>query len=187
MQLVRLYSKGELVRMSKRTGQYITLSELIEEVGKDAARFFFIMRSPDSHLDFDLDLAKQESSENPVFYVQYAHARIHSLLKMGQATIPMNPEGIDFSLLTDPHEIELIRKIASLPQEIVEAATHREPHRLTHFAMDLAALFHSFYNAVRVLHDDPALSAARLALADATRITLRNVLTLIGVSAPERM
>jgi arginyl-tRNA synthetase len=119
--------------------------------------------------------------------VQYAHARIHSLLKLGCASIPTDPAGIDFSLLTDPREIELIRKIAELTEEVTEAAIHREPHRLTRYAMDLAGLFHSFYNAVRVLHEDPAIKAARLALADATRIALRNVLTMLGVSAPERM
>jgi arginyl-tRNA synthetase len=186
-QLVRLYSQGQLVRMSKRTGQYVTLSELMEEVGKDAARFFFVMRNPDSHLDFDMDLAKKESNENPVYYVQYAHARIHSLLKLGCASIPMNPESIDFLLLKDPHELELIRKIAEFTEEVTDAAIHREPHRLTRYAMDLAGLFHSFYNAVRVLHEDPALKNARLALADATRIALRNVLTMLGISAPERM
>jgi arginyl-tRNA synthetase len=187
IQLVRLYSQGQLVRMSKRTGQYVTLAELMEEVGKDAARFFFVMRNPDSHLDFDMDLAKEESNENPVYYVQYAHARIHSLLKLGGALAPMNPAGIDFSLLKDPHELELIRKIAEFTEEIRDAAVHREPHRLTRYVLDLAGMFHSFYNAVRVLHEDPALKDARLALADATRITLRNTLTMLGVSAPERM
>jgi arginyl-tRNA synthetase len=187
IQLVRLYSQGQLVRMSKRTGQYVTLSELMEDVGKDAARFFFIMRNPDSHLDFDMDLAKEESNENPVYYVQYAHARIHSLMKLGRADIPMNPGSIDFSLLRDPHELELIRKIAEFTEEVTDAAIHREPHRLTRYVLDLAGLFHSFYNAVRVLHEDPALKDARLALADATRITLRNALAMLGVSAPERM
>lgn len=186
MQLVRLFQGGEIVRMSKRSGQYITLSELMDEVGKDAARFFFVMRSPDSHLDFDLDLAKAESSENPVYYVQYAHARINSILKA-------NPQGelakekVDLSLLKEEAELDLMRKIADLPEEIVGAAVNSEPHRLTRYAHELASLFHSFYNSCRVLTDEEELRKARLLLVDAARITLRNVLTIIGVSAPERM
>ncbi len=186
MQLVRLFQGGEIVRMSKRSGQYITLSELMDEVGKDAARFFFVMRSPDSHLDFDLDLAKAESSENPVYYVQYAHARINSILKA-------NPQGelakekVDLSLLKEEAELDLMRKIADLPEEIVGAAVNSEPHRLTRYAHELASLFHSFYNSCRVLTDEEELRKARLLLVDAARITLRNVLTMIGVSAPERM
>lgn len=186
MQLVRLYRGGELVRMSKRSGQYITLSELVEEVGKDAARFFFVMRSPDSHLDFDLDLAKAESQENPVYYVQYAHARINSILKAYAAQKPSLSE-TDFRLLKEPAEIELIRKIADLPDEIAGAAQYLEPHRMTRYAHELAALFHSFYNSCRVLTKDEELQKARLLLVDAVRITLRNVLDILGVSAPERM
>ena len=186
MQLVRLLRGGEIVRMSKRSGQYITLSELIDEVGKDAARFFFVMRSPDSHLDFDLDLAKAESSENPVYYVQYAHARINSILKALGTELP-KVEDVDFQLLSDTAEIELIRKIADLPEEILQAAINLEPHHLTRYAQELAAHFHSFYNSCRVLCNDEKLKNARLLLVNATRITLRNVLVLLGVSAPERM
>ncbi|WP_227762631.1 arginine--tRNA ligase [Zhaonella formicivorans] len=189
MQLVRLFSGGELVRMSKRTGQYVTLSELMEEVGRDAARYFFVMRSADSHLDFDLDLAKSQSAENPVFYVQYAHARICSILRQAKeagVTVPAlgeaNPE-----LLQDPSELELLRKIADFPGLIAGAAVALEPHRLTRYAHELAGLFHSFYTNCRVLNIEPELSAARLQLVEATRITLNNLLNLIGVSAPERM
>lgn len=189
MQLVRLFSGGELVRMSKRTGQYVTLSELMEEVGRDAARYFFVMRSADSHLDFDLDLAKSQSAENPVFYVQYAHARICSILRQAKeagVTVPAlgeaNPE-----LLQDPSELELLRKIADFPGLIAGAAVALEPHRLTRYAHELAGLFHSFYTNCRVLNIEPELSAARMQLVEATRITLNNLLNLIGVSAPERM
>ena len=185
MQLVRLFQGKEIVRMSKRSGQYVTLSELVEDVGRDAARFFFVMRSADSQMDFDLDLAKRQSAENPVYYVQYAHARIHSLLKMAA---PEDLEGErDWSLLKEPAERELIRKLAELPEEIIQAARDREPHRMPRYAMDLAALFHSFYTECRCLVEDPSLRRARLGLADATRIVLRNTLTLLGVSAPERM
>lgn len=186
MQLVRLFSGGEAVRMSKRSGQYITLSELIDEVGKDAARYFFVMRSSDSHLDFNLDLAKEESSENPVYYVQYAHARINSILKAFSHDMP-TVEEVDFRLLQEDAEIELIKKIAALPEEITGAAVSMEPHRMTRYAHELASLFHSFYNSCRVLTDDDELKKARILLVDAVRITLRNVLGLLGVSAPERM
>ena len=186
MQLVRLYQNGEVVRMSKRTGQYVTLQELIEDVGKDAARYFFIMRNPDSHLDFDLDLAKQQSSDNPVYYVQYAHARINSILTATGKAAPKAAD-CDLTLLKEEAELELIRKIANLPTEIAYAAEQLEPYRMARYATDLATLFHSFYNSCRVLTDDKALSDARLVLVNATRITLRNVLTMLGVSAPERM
>jgi len=186
MQLVRLFRGGEIVRMSKRSGQYITLSELMEEVGRDAARFFFVMRSPDSHLDFDLDLAKAESAENPVYYVQYAHARINSILKASPEKLPAAQE-VDFTVLKEEAELALLRKIADLPDEICGAAEKREPHHMTRYAHELASLFHSFYNSCRVLTQEEELRKARLLLSDAARITLRNVLRLIGVTAPERM
>ena len=186
MQLVRLFRGGEIVRMSKRTGKYITLNELVEEVGKDAARYFFVMRSPDSHLDFDLDLAKQESSNNPVYYVQYAHARISSILRATGQELP-KARAVDLSLLKEPAELELIRKIADLPDEIAQAAKALEPHRIARYAHDLASLFHAFYNSCRVLTDEEELKNARLILVQATGITLRNVLNLLGVNAPERM
>ena len=186
MQLVRLYQGGEVVRMSKRTGQYVTLQELIEDVGKDAARYFFIMRNPDSHLDFDLDLAKQQSSDNPVYYVQYAHARINSILAATGMPTPKAAD-CDLTLLKEEAELALIRKIADLPNEIAYAAEELAPYRLARYATDLATMFHSFYNSCRVLTDDAALKNARLVLVNAARIALRNVLTLLGVSAPERM
>lgn len=186
MQLVRLYRGGEIVKMSKRSGKYVTLDELIEEVGKEAARFFFIMRSPDSALDFDLDLAKAESSDNPVYYVQYAHARICSILSVAGVDTPKACD-VDLSLLTEENERVLIRKLAEWPQEVADAARELAPYHLAYYAKELANAFHSFYNSCKVLTDDAALRDARLALVDCTRITLRNVLTLLGLSAPERM
>lgn len=189
MQLVRLYRGGEMVRMSKRTGTLVTLDELIDEVGKDAARFFFVMRSPDSHLDFDLDLAKKESQENPVYYAQYAHARICSIMRQAKAQgveLP-DPEQVDTGLLKEKEEIELMRKIADFPEEVEIAARTLAPQRIPHYVLDLAGLLHSFYNKHRVLGEKPDLRDARLILMEAVRITLRNALGLIGVAAPERM
>jgi len=189
MQLVRLFRGGEILRMSKRTGTYVTLNELMEDVGRDAARYFFVMRSPDSHLDFDLDLAKSQSADNPVFYVQYAHARISSILRQAGElgfSIPELTE-VNFALLTDPAELSLIRKIADLPDEISSAAINMAPYRLTGYAHEVASLFHGFYTNCRVLTDEPELRNARLLLIKAAGICIGNVLRLIGVSAPERM
>ena len=186
MQLVRLYRGGEIVKMSKRSGQYVTLDELIEEVGKEAARFFFIMRNPDSALDFDLDLAKAESSDNPVYYVQYAHARICIILSVAGVDTPLAKD-VDLSLLSEEAERVLIRKLAEWPQEVADAARELAPYHLAYYAKDLATAFHSFYNSCKVLTDDAALRDARLALVDCSRITLRNVLQLLGLTAPERM
>ncbi len=189
MQLVRLYQGGEVLRMSKRTGQYITLNELIEEVGKDAARYFFVMLKSDSHLEFDLDLARSQSADNPVYYVQYAHARICSILRLARErglNIPAAREA-DLGLLTNTAELELIKQIANWPDIVAGAAIALEPHRLTRFAHELASLFHSFYTSCRVLADDEEVRKSRLVLVEATRITLRNVLHLLGISAPERM
>lgn len=189
MQLVRLYRNGEVVRMSKRTGTLITLDELVEEVGRDAARFFFIMRSPDSHLDFDLELAKKESQENPVYYAQYAHARISSILRQASAQgVPLpDPDTANAALLTEPEELELLRKLADYPEEVAVAARTMSPQRIPHYVMDLAGMLHSFYNKHRVLSEDAALQEARLLLMIAVRITIKNALSLIGVTAPERM
>jgi arginyl-tRNA synthetase len=184
MQLVRLFKGGEPVRMSKRTGEYVTLRDLMDEVGADVARYMFVMRGADSQLDFDLDLAKEQSSENPVYYVQYAHARICSILR--QAGAPPVAQ-VDCRLLSDPAELALIQKIAEFPDEIAYAALHQEPHRLAFYANELATLFHGFYTTCRVLSDQPDLSQARLALINACRITLRNTLRLVGVTTPEKM
>lgn len=188
MQLVRLYRGGQIVRMSKRTGTTVSLDELIEEVGKDAARFIFVMRSPDSHLDFDMELAKQQSQENPVYYVQYAHARIMSIFRQAQAAGAeiKSPDAIDFSIL-GPEELLLLRKIADFPEEVAIAARTLAPHRIARYVLDLAGLFHSFYNHHRVLNEDKALQDARLVIMESTRITIKNALDLLGVSAPEQM
>lgn len=186
MQLVRLFRGKDIVRMSKRTGKYITLNELVDEVGKDAARYFFAMRSPDSHLDFDLDLAKEESSDNPVYYVQYGHARICSIIKAsGRDIFEVKPENLE--LLKTDEEKALLRKIADFPEEVRLAAKNMEPHKLTNYAHDLASLFHGFYNNCKVIGSEADLMEARLALVYATKITLRNLLILLGVEAPERM
>ena len=190
MQLVRLIQNGEVVRMSKRSGQYITLRELMDEVGKDAARFFFIMRDPDSTVEFDLDLAKAESSDNPVYYVQYAHARLCSILRQANElgyTFEGIPGEANLKRLESTEERELLKKIAELPNEIEVAARLTEPHRLARYVMDLAALFHSFYNSQRVLVDDNDLREARLGLVRSTKQVLANVLGILGVTAPERM
>lgn len=189
MQLVRLYRSGEIVRMSKRTGQFVTLEELVDEVGKDAARYFFVMRSADSHLDFDMDLARSRTNDNPVYYVQYAHARICSILRQAeeQGKMLRDPAKVDLSLLKEEAELALARKLADLPEEVATGARDLAPHRLTRYVHEVAGLLHSFYNAHRVITDDEALTAARLLLVSATRVVLRNCLNLLGLSAPEKM
>lgn len=188
-QMVRLFRGGEQVRMSKRTGQYVTLDELLEEVGKDAARYFFVMRSAESHLDFDLDLAASQSNENPVFYIQYAHARICSIFRQAREAGVEIPEsaGSETELLQQPAETEILQKIAELPVEIRAAAQAREPHRIAYYAHELASMFHSYYNAHRVLAEDASLRKARLILVRAVQVVLQNVLAILGLSAPERM
>jgi len=190
MQLVRLIQGGEPVRMSKRSGQYITLKELMDEVGKDAARFYFLLRDPDSTVEFDLDLAKAQSADNPVYYVQYAHARLCSILRQakeqGLNTETM-PEADQLALLNSPEERNLLKKVADLPGEIALAASIAEPHRLARYVLDLAALFHTFYNSQRVIIQDDDLRTARLGLIRSTKQVLANVLAVIGVTAPERM
>lgn len=189
MQLVRLTRDGEVVRMSKRTGKAITLSDLLEEISVDAARFFFNMRSAGSHLDFDLGLAAEQSNNNPVFYVQYAHARICSILRlMAEEGVSVRPfSEIDANLLKAEEEFELLKKLGDLPGEIESAAKSLEPARLTRYVMDLAAVFHTFYTACRVKVEDRALMEARLKLIDCTRIVLKNVLAMLKITAPERM
>jgi arginyl-tRNA synthetase len=191
MQLVRLIQNGEVIRMSKRSGQYVTLRELMDEVGKDAARFFFLMRDPDSTVEFDLDLAKSQSADNPVYYVQYAHARLCSILRQAQelgADISAVLSDENFKLLLNsPEERDLLKKLADFPGEINLAARLMEPHRLARYVLDLAGLFHTFYNSQRVLVDDDNLRRARIALVLAIKQVLVNVLRILGVSAPERM
>ncbi len=191
MQLVRLMRDGEVARMSKRTGKMITLSDLIDEIGVDAARFFFNLRHAESHLDFDLDLAVAQNSDNPVFYVQYAHARICSILRTLKAEgVELGaPEDVDLTVLTQPEELDLIAKLAAFPQEIAISAKTTDPSRITRYVLDVAALFHSFYNApgCRVKGGDDALTRARLALVSAARTVIQNVLHLLGITAPETM
>ena len=189
MQLVRLIKDGDVARMSKRTGEMITLSDLIDEIGVDAARFFFNLRQAGSHLEFDLDLAVAQNNDNPVFYVQYAHARICSILR------GLNEEGvkladaskINLNRLTHESEKELIAKLNSLPQEIETAAQILEPSRLTRYLLDLSALFHSFYNSCRVKVDDGELMQARMFLIKNVRTVIRNTLAILKIDAPEKM
>ena len=188
IQLVHLYKNGEKMKMSKRTGKAVTMRDLVDEVGLDAVRYFFAMRSSDTHLDFDLDLAVSESNENPVYYAQYAHARICSILRQGEELGMVADEQADFSLVSSGKEIDLLKKLGEFPQAVGEAALKRTPHRITHYIFDLASALHSFYNAEKVLDtSNLERSKARLGLIKAVRITLKNALALIGVSAPEKM
>ncbi|MEC1522020.1 arginine--tRNA ligase [Neobacillus niacini] len=188
IQLVHLYKNGEKMKMSKRTGKAVTMRDLVDEVGLDATRYFFAMRSSDTHMDFDLDLAVSESNENPVYYAQYAHARICSILRSGEEQGIKIDKDADFSLIGAEKEIELLKKLGEFPQAVSEAAVKRVPHRVTNYIMELASTFHSFYNAEKVLDSEqPERTKARLALIKTVQITLRNALALIGVSAPEKM
>ena len=185
-QLVTLRRGDELVRISKRSGDIITLREVVEEVGTDACRFFFVSRSADSQMDFDLELAKKQSADNPVYYIQYGHARIASILRLAE------DKGIDYtdgdvSLLTTEPELTLIRKMLLLP-EIVETVVHTlEPHHLAYYAQDLATVFHGFYTKCRVVSDDETLTRARLKLVAAAKLVLVKTLHLMGMTAPEKM
>ncbi|GAC41525.1 arginine--tRNA ligase [Paenibacillus popilliae] len=188
-QMVSLYQEGEKVKMSKRTGKAVTMQDLMDEVGVDAIRYFFTMRSMDSHLDFDMDLAISTSNENPVYYVQYAHARICSIFRQAEELgITRKPLAeIHLAQLTMEHEYDLLRKMGELPEEIAVAARDYAPHRLIRYVYELASLFHSYYKAERVITEDAEQTQARLALLGAVRTVLANVLRLVGVSAPERM
>ena len=185
-QMVTLRSGGELVRVSKRSGDIITLRELVEEVGADACRFFFLCRSADSQMDFDLELAKKQSADNPVYYVQYAHARIASILRLAQQRGIGYRDG-DVSLLKTEPELTLIRKMLLLPELVETIAITLEPHHLTYYAQDLATVFHSFYKQCRVVSQDEALTKARLKLVEAAKIVLSRTLHLMGMTVPERM
>ena len=187
LQMVRLLRDGQEVKMSKRTGQSVTLNELIDEVGTDAARFFFVMRSIDSQLDFDLDLAKKKSNDNPVFYVQYAHARICSIMRqVAEAGITVQGKG-DYKLLTEPVEVDLIKKLGEYPEMLATAAKERAVQQVAHYVYDLAGLFHSAYNQCRILGVNEELQQARLAMVMAVGHVVRHALSILGVSAPEKM
>ena len=189
MQLVNLLQDGKPVRMSKRTGKAIALHDLLDEISVDAARYYFNNRVSTSPLDFDLDLAVRQDSDNPVYYVQYAHARICSLVaRMGEAGVAVCPAGqADASLLAEPEEQALVKALAQYPEEVHQAARTYDPSRINRYLTGLAGDFHRFYNACRCMVDDPCLQAARLKLADTTRQVLANGLGLLGVSVPEKM
>ena len=185
-QLVTLRRGQEIVRASKRSGDVVGLQELVEEVGSDACRYNFLSRSADSQMDFDIELAKRQSAENPVFYVQYAHARIASILK-GAAERGVVAEIPDLSLLQDEAEFDLLRVLSRLPEVIEDVARSLEPHHLVYYAQELATAFHVFYKQCRVLSDDPALTQARLSLVKATKAVLARTLGLMGMSSPDQM
>jgi arginyl-tRNA synthetase len=189
-QMVTVMRGGEEIKISKRAGSYVTLRDLIDEVGRDATRFFFIMRKPDSQQVFDIDLAKEQSPDNPVYYVQYAHARICSIFENATEkgfTAPEQPSLLEIAVLDTPEELQLIKLLAALPDTVDDSAQHFEPHRMTNFLTELAGCFHSFYNKTRVLTEDVTLTRARLYLLKRTAQTLKNALTILGISAPERM
>ena len=185
-QMVTLRRGDAVLRVSKRTGELITLRELVEEVGADACRFFFLSRSADSQMDFDLELAKRQSADNPVYYVQYAHARISSILRLAQER-GIDYRGGDVSLLTSEPELTLIRKMLQLPEVMEMVAQALEPHHLSYYALDMATIFHNFYEKCRVISQDEALTKARLKLVEAAQIVLAKALSLMGMTAPSRM
>ncbi|MGN0458941.1 MAG: arginine--tRNA ligase [Eubacterium sp.] len=189
MQMVRLVREGETIKLSKRSGKAITLNTLLEEVPIDAARFFFNLREPNSHFDFDLELAAKQSSENPVYYVQYAHARICSIIKKAkeQGIEASKPDTEALNRLNSKEERELISHLAGLTDEIISAAKQYDPAKITHYVIELATLFHKFYNAQRVVSDDAQLTQARLYLCCAVKCTIKNILTMLKIDAPEAM
>jgi arginyl-tRNA synthetase len=189
VQLVNLLRGGVPAAMSTRSGEFVTLREVLDEVGKDAARYNFLMRRSDSHLDFDLELAKKQSNENPVYYVQYAHARICSIIRMARErgiALPVYTD-CDLSVLNEPEEKTLIKLLVRYPETIYGAAKSLEPHRITFYLNELAGIFHSYYNKNKVISENDILTAARLFLITAIRIVLQNALKILGVSAPEKM
>lgn len=190
VQFAVLFRDGKKVQMSTRSGQFITLRELREEVGTDAARFFYVMRSHDQHLDFDLDLAKTKSNENPVYYIQYAHARICSVFRnleqMNQTHNPAIGEAA-LKLLTEQNEVKLLRALSRYPEVIESSARLRAPHQMAHYLQALATEFHAYYNSQQFLVDDENVRNARLNLILATRYVLANGLKLLGISAPDAM
>ncbi len=189
VQFAALYRGNQKVSMSTRDGQFVTLRELREEVGNDAARFFYVLRKPDQHMEFDLELAKSRSSDNPVYYIQYAHARICSVFRqLDEKALSVSGDGsADYSLLTESLEMELLVAVSRFPEVVELAASGYEPHQLAYYLRDLAHAFHSYYNAHPFLIDEEGLRQARLGLIDATRIVLANGLAMLGVTAPRRM
>ncbi len=189
IQMVNLLRDGQPYTMGKRSGNFITLREVIDEVGSDACRFFFLMRRSDSQLDFDLELAKKQSSDNPVYYVQYAHARVCSIQRNADeaGVVTPRPGEVDFSALTESEELALAKQLSLLPDVVEQAALAYEPHRIVYYLHDLSALFHSYYNRQKVLVDDLPKSHARLYLVEAVRQVIANALGILGISAPDKM
>ena len=189
IQFVSLLRGGEKVAMSTRSGEFETLSDVVNEVGVDAARYYFLMRSSDAHLDFDLELAKKETSENPVFYIQYAHARICSIFRGAEEKAIQFPGNgsIDLSLLVEDEEFSIIKAILAFPEVVEKSAIALEVHRISHYLLDLVSRFHGYYSRHRVISDDVPLTLARLYLLDGLRITIRNGFDLMGISVPEKM
>jgi arginyl-tRNA synthetase len=174
--------------MSTRRGEFITLKEVVEEVGADAARFFFLTKRYDSHLEFDIDLARKQSKDNPVYYVQYAHARVASIFRIAaERGIDADMSHPDLSALSLPEELNIIKHLADFPDTVSEAADALEPHRITFYLMELAELFHAYYHDNRVLTEDPRIKKARLYLVEAVRRVVENGLRILGVTAPDRM
>ncbi len=185
VQLVSLVRNGVPVAMSTRAGEFTALAEVLDEVGTDAARFFFLTRRCDSQLEFDLELAKKQSAENPVYYIQYAHARICSILRQAQTT--PKASNVDLGLLSLSEELELIKKLAEFPSLIKNSAISMEPHRITFYLQELAGRFHKYYHRQRVITDDKNATNSRLALVNCIRIVLKISLDILGINAPEQM
>jgi arginyl-tRNA synthetase len=184
--MVTVMKGGEEVKISKRAGSYMTVRDLVEEVGRDAVRYFFLMRRSDSHFVFDIDLAKSQTEENPVFYVQMAHARMSGIFRVANRAVEtVTPQGVDLAMLDEPEERELIKELAEFPAIVDSAAAALEPHRITGYLEGLARIAHAWYHKYRVLGEPQ--EAARLVLARAVRQVLANGLTLLGINAPERM
>jgi arginyl-tRNA synthetase len=187
VQLATIYRDGKEVSMSTRRGEFISLREVMDEVGRDAARFFFLMRQAGAHLEFDLELAKKQSPENPVYYIQYAHARIHSIIRKAQDEFHWSPKTRDLEYLHQPQEMDLMRKIGLYPDILIGCAKTLEPFSLVRYLQEVAATFHKFYDSCRVLDENKEISVERLALIEAACVVLGNGLRLLGVSAPEKM
>jgi arginyl-tRNA synthetase len=190
VQFAVLYRGGEKIQMSTRSGEFVTLRQLRKEVGSDAARFFYVMRKCEQHLDFDLDLAKSKSNENPMYYIQYAHARVCSVFKQLEEKgyrYNQNHGLANLTLLNEPHESDLLTRLARYPELISSAGQQHEPHQLVHFLRDLANEFHTYYNAHQFIVEDAAIREARLCLIQAVQQVIANGLDLLGVTAPESM